>query len=669
MKTGVKQQIDRLVEELNEHCHRYYVLSKPSITDAEYDRLYRELESLEKAHPELIRPDSPTRRVGAAPAEGFKTAPHAIPMLSLDNAMDELEISEFDARTARFLEKSEAAPKRIEYSVEYKFDGVAMSLRYEDGMLVSGLTRGDGFVGEDITQNVRTIKSIPLRLRGNAPRVLEVRGEVLFLSADFKKLNEDRLAAGEEEFANARNAASGSLRQLDSRETGKRRLSFFAYGLGESAGFDIPKTHCETMRLVESFGFKLSPLFKKVSAGEGLVLAYREALEERASLPFEVDGLVFKVNDLALQETLGFRQRSPRWGIAAKFPPVEEQTKLLDIIIQVGRTGALTPVAVLEPVKVGGVVVSRATLHNEDEIKRKEILIGDTVIVRRQGDVIPAVIGPIVGKRTGEEAAFNFPKTCPECGARAEREPDEAVYRCPNSGCPAKFRQRILHYAARSAADIEGLGDKMVDLLVEHKLISDIPSLYDLKAEVLAELPRLGKISASNLIDALDKSKNISLDKFIFALGIRHVGEKTAQILARAAGSLANFLNFSAERLLSIDEVGEETARAVSEFLADEAERAMIERLLARGVRVADAQGPASQKLAGKTFVLTGALQSMSRKDAEQKIAACSGKVTSSVTKKTDFVVVGAEPGSKFEKAKELGVPILTEEQFKNIIE
>lgn len=669
MKKADQARIAELVDELNEHCYRYYVLSKPSITDAEYDRLYRELEALERGNPKLVRPDSPTQRVGARPAEGFTTVPHAVPMLSLDNAMDEGEVGEFDARTRRFLEKSEADAEAIEYSAEFKFDGVAMSLRYEDGILVRGLTRGDGFLGEDITQNVKTIKSIPLKLRGQAPKVIEVRGEVLFLSADFKRLNDERAAAGEEEFANARNAASGSLRQLDSRETGKRRLSFFAYGLGETAEFAIPKTHFETMRIVEAFGFKLSPLFKKTVGASGLVDAYREAMQMRDSLPFEVDGLVFKVNDLALQETLGFRQRSPRWGIAAKFPPVEEQTKLLDIVIQVGRTGALTPVAVLEPVKVGGVVVSRATLHNEDEIKRKEILIGDTVIVRRQGDVIPAVIGPIVSKRAGHEKVFHFPKNCPECGAGAEKEADEAVYRCPNSACPAKFRQRVLHFAARSAADIEGLGDKMVDLLIEHKLISGIPSLYDLKAEVLAELPRMGDLSASNLIEAINNSKNISLDKFIYALGIRHVGEKTAQTLARAAGSLPRFLNFSSEDLLNISEVGEETSQAVAKFLSDKAERAMIEGLLSRGIKVSDAEGPASQKLAGKSFVLTGTLQSMSRKDAEQKITDCAGKVTSSVTKKTDYVVVGAEPGSKFDKAKELGVTILTEEQFKNIID
>lgn len=664
-----KSRINTLVEELNDASYRYYALSQPTMSDAEYDRHFRELEKLEAENPKLVRADSPTQRVGSTPAEGFTTVRHSIPMLSLNNAMNAQEIHEFDEQVLRFLEKEHRSAEKLEYSLEHKFDGVAVSLTYQDGMFVQALTRGDGYEGEDITQNARTIRSVPLKLRGNnIAKRLEVRGEVLFLKSDFERYNEERVAAGEEVFANPRNAASGTLRQLDSRITAERKLSFFAYSVGAHEGFDLPATHIETMQALNSLGFPKPPFLKKSGGGEELIESYHQAEKARDALPFEVDGMVIKVNSYQLQEILGFRQRSPRWAIAAKFAPVEENTKLLDIVVQVGRTGAVTPVAVLEPIKVGGVVVARATLHNEDEIERKDLRIGDRVVVRRQGDVIPAVISYVAAARTGKERKFVFPSNCPECETKLVRPEGEVVYRCPNPHCPAQIEQRILHFASRNGVDIEGLGDKIVALLLEHKVISDLASVYDLKLEQLVELPRMGELSSQNILDAINKSKRVPLNKFIYALGIRHVGERTALILARFSTSIERFRKLTEDELLEVHEIGEETARAVASYLSDPNEKAMLSRLLSKGLDILPVEQVKENRFAGKSFVLTGSMISMTRKEAEERIAALGGKTSGSVSKKTDYVVVGSDPGSKFDKAKELGVPILDEEEFRKMV-
>jgi DNA ligase (NAD+) len=670
--TSTREKVDQLVTSLNEHAYRYYVLSQPTISDAEYDELFRQLQNLEGKHPELIRVDSPTRRVGGKPIEGFATVQHALPMLSLDNAMNEDELRAFDDQVRRFLAKDGHQRDVLEYTVECKFDGVAVSLRYVDGVLERAATRGDGTTGEDVTANVRTIKAIPLKLRHNGPLpgIFEVRGEVLFRKKEFEVLNAERLSSGLETFANPRNAASGSLRQLDPQETSKRPLWFFAYGLGvvESSHPLLSslskKPLTQVMQVIAELGFSISPGFRAVQGLDGLQEEYRRAEAERDLLPFEVDGLVIKVNDVALQERLGFRQRSPRWAVAAKFKPVEAITTLEDIMIQVGRTGALTPVAVLTPVRVGGVVVSRATLHNQDEIERKGLLIGDRVVVRRQGDVIPAVVAAVTASRTGNERSFVFPAKCPECGSAVERVPGEAVVRCPSSACPAKLYNRILHFAARDAMDIEGLGDKMVALLLEHNVIADLPSLYDLSAGDISALPRMGELSSANLVSAIQKSKTRPLDRFIFGLGIRHVGSKTALVLARHCKTLEHFMSLTEEELLSVEEVGPETARSVVSFLQDEGERGLVERLQALGVKPEEVviDTSKSQRLAGATFVLTGSFSTMSRKQAEEKILEYGGKVSSSVSKKTQYVVAGESPGSKLDAATKLGVPVISEE-------
>lgn len=676
---GVQEEIDALVRSLNDHAYRYYVLSQPTISDAEYDQLFRTLQQLESAHPEHVRSDSPTQRVGGKPLEGFATVRHTLPMLSLDNAMNEQEVREFDEQVRRFLAKDDIKVEAIDYTVECKFDGVAVSLLYRDGLLERAATRGDGTTGEDVTSNVRTIKAIPLKLRCDPqPRgLIEIRGEVLFRKKEFEALNEERLARGEESFANPRNAASGSLRQLDPRETARRPLWFFAYGVGVVESSDARVSGITTapldqvMHTVAQLGFSISPGFRVVRGGAGVAEAYRKAEEERDALPFEVDGLVVKVNDTALQQRLGFRQRSPRWAVAAKFKPVEAITTLEDITIQVGRTGALTPVAVLAPVKVGGVVVSRATLHNQDEIERKGIRIGDRVVVRRQGDVIPAVVAVVTASRTGTERDFIFPKQCPECNAAVERVTGEAVVRCPNVQCPAKLHNRILHYAARDAMDIEGLGDKMVALLLEHELVRDLPAIYDLTVEQLQELPRMGELSSRNLVDAIASSKKRPLDRFIFALGIRHVGSKTGLLLARHCGTVEHFLQLSEEELLGINEVGPETASSIVTFLQNEVEVAIVRQLLKHGVHPEPVVIDRSkvQKLAGATFVLTGTFSSMSRKEAEERILEWGGKVSGSVSKKTSYVVAGESPGSKLDAAEKLGIPVISEERLLEMLE
>ena len=575
-----KSRIEILSKELNEHNYRYYVISAPIISDSEYDKCFRELEALENQFPQLKKLDSPTQRVGAQLQDGFSQVAHEVPMLSLTNALDEEEISAFHARTLRLFEDAgiKSEPK---YSIEYKFDGVALSCSYLDGALLRAATRGDGQVGEDVTSNVRTIRSIPLALRTasktsiKVPAKLEIRGEVLILNEDFKKLNKEREERGENLFANARNSASGSLRQLDPKITATRPLTFFAYGLIADDNLGV-QNHSELMGLVAEMGFKTSPLLKVVSGSE-LLSTYAFAKEQRNVLPFEVDGIVIKVNNLSAQDLLGFRQRSPRWAIAAKFPAVEAYTKLLDINIQVGRTGAITPVAILEPVQVAGVVVSRATLHNEDEILRKELKIGDTVIVRRQGDVIPAVVAAVLSRRDGSERPFIFPKNCPECQSELQRGEDEAVYRCLNSSCPAKLLQRILHFSSRTGADIEGLGDKLAELLLKEGIIKSLSDLYRLQVDAIAKLPRLGELSAKNLLAQINKSKSIPLARFIFALGIRHVGERGAFLLAQHFITLDKLRVANIEELLAIHEIGEETANSLVTFFSEESESQLID--------------------------------------------------------------------------------------------
>lgn len=665
-----KKRIDQLVTDLNEHCYRYYVLDQPAISDAQYDRLFRELESLEKQHPELVRPDSPTQRVGVRPISGFSSIRHSISMLSLDNAMGEKELADFDARTKRLLEKAGIEVEQIEYTVEHKFDGLAVNIRYEDGILKHAATRGDGVVGEDITANVKTIRSVPLVLRaqGLVPKIMEVRGEIIIRKGEFERCNRERIARGEEPFANPRNAAAGSVRQLDPSITAGRPLVFYAYGLGEQQGLKLPLTHYETMKVVAELGFLISPSLRIIKGVNGILAAFANAVKERDQLPFEVDGLVVKVNSYSLQEMLGFKQRSPRWAIAAKFAAVEEHTKLLDIVVQVGRTGAITPVAVLEPVRVGGVVVARATLHNQDEIERKGLLIGDTIVVRRQGDVIPAVVANIPALRTGEERKFVFPSNCPVCEAALERPEGEAVTRCPNAHCPAKLEQRLIHFAGRKACDIEGLGKKMVESLLEHQLVEDIASIYELDVETLQKLPHVKEKSATNLLKAIEGSKHIALNRFIFALGIRHVGERSALILAQHSGSIERFLALQESELLNIREIGPETTRALMTFLSDPVEQRSVQRLIGKGFSFVAPPSPDKGKLGGKSFVLTGSLDTIGRDDAKATIEALGGKVSSAVSKKTDYVVVGAEPGSKFERAKELGIAILDEQQFLDLL-
>jgi DNA ligase (NAD+) len=671
-----KDRVKELAEAINEHNYRYYVLSSPIVSDAEYDRLFKELEALELKFPELKLPDSPTQKVGSASKlnptqQGFTQIQHAVPMLSLSNVMNLEELREFYDRVIKLLVKewnisSEQVQEKVDWTIEDKFDGVAVSLRYEAGILVQGATRGDGQIGEDITANVRTIGNIPLHLRGKFEKnqVIEIRGEVLFKLADFTKLNAERIEKGEELFANPRNAASGSLRQLDSKITAQRPLSFFAYAVGYSENFDLPDSNYELMQLVSKMSFNISPRLQKVKQLIELEKQYQIAEQERNSLPYEVDGVVIKVDSNEFRELLGFRSRSPRFAVAGKFKPQEEYTKLLNIEVQVGRTGAITPVAYLEPVTVGGVTVSRATLHNQDEIERKGLLIGDTVIVRRQGDVIPAVVGVVAEKRTGTERAFSFPVECPVCASNLVKQEADAVWRCPNHLCPAQVEQRILHFASRKALDIEGLGDKLVALLLKEKLITDVADLYNLKLEDLASLPRMGEKSAKNILAALEKSKTTSLDRFIYALGIRHVGERSAKLIADYTQSIDKFLQLSESELTSIAEIGTETSKTVSEYISSADAQELIRKLLEVGFRFKQLEKAENTKFAGLTFVITGTLSSMSRPEAQEKIEYLGGKVSGSVSSKTSYLVAGSDAGSKLTKAQELGLKILDENSF-----
>ncbi|MGN2391171.1 NAD-dependent DNA ligase LigA [Pelomicrobium sp. G1] len=659
----------RLREEIERANYNYYVLNRPTIPDAEYDRLFRRLQELEARYPELATPDSPTQRVGAAPMEEFPEVRHAAPMLSLNNAFDDEEVKAFDRRVREGL-----GVERVEYEVEPKFDGLAVSLTYREGVLVQGATRGDGYTGEDVTANLRTVRAIPLRLKAKAPPVLlEVRGEVLMFKADFERLNAEQQARGERPFANPRNAAAGSLRQLDPRITAKRPLTFFAYGIGRGEGEGIPRDRqSRLLDYLESLRIPVSPIREVVAGVEGLLGFYRKLLARRDDLPYETDGVVYKVDRLDYQERLGFVSRAPRFAVAHKFPAQEEMTQLLDIEVQVGRTGALTPVARLKPVQVGGVTVTSATLHNEDEIRRKDIRIGDWVIVRRAGDVIPEVVAVVPEKRPAHTRRFVMPSRCPVCGSAVVRLPDEAIARCSGGlVCPAQRKQALLHFASRRALDIEGLGEKLVDQLVDTGLVKTPADLFHLTEEQLAALPRMGRKSAQNLLEALERSRrNATLARFIYALGIRHVGETTARDLAQHFGSLGALMKASEEEIMEVPDVGPVVAKSIHQFFAERHNREVIEGLrpfYGHCWRM-ETRRAGARELAGKTFVLTGTLSSMTREEAKERIEALGGKVTGSVSRNTDYVVVGTDPGSKYDRARELGVPILDEDAFLKLV-
>ena len=661
---AIRKKVEKLREEIEYHNYRYYVLDQPEMSDAEYDRLMRELEKLENQSPELQSPNSPTQRVGASPLASFEIVKHTIPMLSLANAFDESEARDFDKRVKKFL----ATSADVLYVAEPKLDGLAVELVYERGQFVVGSTRGDGVNGENITQNLRTLRTIPLQLirKGiSIPDRLEVRGEVIMQMSKFKALNRRREEQEEPHFANPRNAAAGSARQLDPKITAERPLEIYCYGLGEVRGWTF-KTHWEVLQTLPKWGLRTNPHARRCRNIDEVLEYYRHMNEKRESLPYEIDGMVIKVDGLDLQVTLGEISRSPRWALAFKFQPKQETTKILDIIVQVGRTGALTPVAVMTPVQVGGVEVSRATLHNQDEVDKKDVRIGDTVIIQRAGDVIPEVVEAVKSRRTGHEKPFKMPTQCPVCGSEVVRE--EAISRCIGLDCPAQLKGRIRHFASKRAMDIDGLGVKLIDQLVDQGFVKDVADLYEVKKEELVALERMADKSAQNIIDAIEGSKEKPLARFLYALGIRHVGEHISDVLAQRFSHLDDFFHLSEDELMEVEEVGPEVAASVVQFFRDKKNRESIERLKRAGVRVIEPRVKERGKLVGKVFVFTGTLKGYGRDEARSLVEVRGGKTASSISKKVDFVVAGEDPGSKFDTAKELGVKILTEEEFSKMI-
>ncbi len=657
-----RARAEQLRKEIARHDYQYYVLDNPLIPDAEYDRLMRELRDIESRFPELVTPDSPTQRVGGAPREGFAEVRHKVPMLSLDNAFSEEDMRAWEKRLLGRLDHD--GP--VSYAAEPKLDGLAISLRYEQGLLVLGATRGDGRVGEDVTANVRTIKSIPLRLFGDDwPEVLEVRGEIFMPRAGFEALNARARARGEKTFVNPRNAAAGSLRQLDPKVTASRPLTMFCYGFGEISSGPPADTYSASIRRLVDWGLQISPELKTVAGVDGCIDYYQDIGRRREQLPYDIDGVVFKVDSLADQEALGFVSRAPRWAIAYKFPAQEELTRVLAIDFQVGRTGAVTPVARLEPVFVGGATVSNATLHNMDEVWRKDVRVGDTVIIRRAGDVIPEVVGVVLERRPKGTRRVTLPKHCPVCGSEVIKPEGEAVARCTGGlYCPAQRKESIKHFASRKAMDIEGLGDKLVEQLVDNELVHNPADLYHLTKAQLVGLERMGEKSAQNLLDELEKSKSTTLPRFLYALGIREVGEATALALAQQFGSLKAIQAASEDELQETPDVGPIVAAHIAAFFRQPHNKEVIDKLIAAGIHWqegAPRPRPEDLPLAGKTFVLTGAL-SRPRDDYKARLQALGAKVSGSVSKKTDYVVAGEDPGSKLAKAEQLGIEILDEE-------
>ena len=661
---AARREADRLRQLLDEHNHRYHVLDTPTISDADYDQLFRQLEKLEAAHPTLRTPTSPTQRVGAAPQSNFATVTHRRQMLSLGNVTTREELAEFDARVRKLAEIAQ-----VTYTCEPKMAGVALELVYDDGALVVGSTRGDGITGEDVTVNVRTIRTVPLRLRTDVrpvPRRLEVRGEVYLPLAPFQHLNREREEAGEPRFANPRNATAGSLKQLDPRITASRPLDVVCHGVGELDGASLT-THADLLQAFSDWGLKVVPQHRVCASVDEVATFFAHLEAERDRLPFEIDGLVVKVNDLKLQRQLGQVSRSPRWAVAWKFAPRQATTRVANIFASVGRTGVLTPAAEVEPVAVGGVTVRNASLHNMDEVERKDIRIGDTIVIERAGDVIPYVVRALPEQRTGAERKFVMPGACPICGAEVVRPEGEVAYRCIGLDCPAKLKQGLQFFGARTAMDIEGLGEKLVEQLVDHKLVEDLAGLYHLDEARLIALERMGKKSAQNLLAGIERSKQAPLARFVTALGIRQVGEATAKALAEHFHTLDTLVAADEAALQAVRDIGPEVAASIHRFLSESRNRDVIDRLRAAGVEPQPVE-PQSGPLIGKKFVLTGGMEGMTRLEAQRHIEAQGGRVVASVSKETDFVVVGAEPGAKFKKAEKLGIAVLDEAAFRALV-
>ena len=667
--SNLAQRADKLRRAIERHNRLYYSDAAPEISDAEYDRLFNELARLESEHPQLATADSPTQRVGAAPSEGFAEVAHRVPMLSLANAFDEEDVAAFDRRCREGL-----GSETVEYCAELKFDGLAITLAYENGLFVQGATRGDGTTGEDVTANLRTVRTIPLRLEGRRhPKLLEVRGEVLMLRRDFEAMNKRLADAGEKTYVNPRNSAAGALRQLDPRLTAQRRLSFFAYGVGAHEGFDTPPTHTRLLDALDEMGLPVAKDRRGVKGVAKLLEFYAQVGGKRAKLPYDIDGVVYKVNRFAEQEKLGYVSRAPRWAVAHKFPAEEATTELLDIGVQVGRTGAITPVARLAPIFVGGTTIVNATLHNEDEVRRKDVWRRDTVVVRRAGDVIPEVARVAKpGPRVKKTDWFEMPTKCPECGSAVEKSEDGAVARCTGGLiCPAQRKASLMHFASRRAMDIEGMGYKLVDQLVDSGIVRTPADLYKLGLAKLAELERMAEKSASNVVAAIEKSKDTTLGRFIYALGIRNVGEATSKDLARHFGTLDALMSASVQDLQEAPDVGPIVAESIAAFFGEPHNREVIEQLRAAKVHWIEAAARAAKvagPFTGKIVVLTGSLAAMSRDEAKERIEAAGGKVTGSVSKKTDYVVAGDEAGSKLDRARELGVAVIDEEQFMKLL-
>jgi len=662
----IKKRVEKLREEIHHHDYKYYVENNPEISDYEYDQLLRELKQLEEKYPSLKSPTSPTQRVGGQPVEGFPTIEHEIAMLSLDNTYSEEEVREYERRLHRELPGEE-----FQWVVELKIDGVSISLIYEDGEFVRGSTRGDGRVGDDITPNLRTIHTIPLKLRETLPGIIEVRGEIYMTKSGFREVNRERELNKEPLFANPRNAAAGSLKLLDPRITSKRPLNSFIYNLTQSTQIRMPPTHMECLTRIKKWGFRINPNYKLCRSIEEIINYHDFWMEKKEELDYDVDGMVIKVNSIDQQNRLGSTTKSPRWAIAYKFPAQQATTRIRKIIVQVGRTGALTPVAIFDPTFLAGTTITRATLHNEDEIKRKDIRVGDTVIIEKGGDIIPQVVKVIKEKRTGKEQIFSIPKTCPVCGAQVVRLPGEAVSRCIGSSCPAQLKEKIAHYAQRTAMDIDGLGDKLIEQLVDKKIISDISDLYRLDLSTLSSLERMGEKSSKNLLAQIERSKNQSLHRLIFALGIRYVGIRGAQILAEKFSSIDDLFSAPAEELESIPEIGPRTARAITSFFKEKRNQKLLQELKKLGVQMGKKEKKEIKKnpLEGKKFVFTGSLSHYTRSEAQGIVEELGARAVNSVSKNIDYVVVGKEPGSKYEKAKRLGIKILNEEEFHELIE